>query len=204
MSNLILARLAAPFGMWETHSTLPQDETPSPLCRLHAVWRANAKDGTHPIVTAFLPDLLQVLPSGHLALVDLRRGVERARYVWAGTALVRLFGSALAGRLLSECYSGQVLLEVYDAYRRMQAENGPVFSHRRFRVFEEKLGYHRLLLPLADESGRPGYAMLMIIPKAGLKEAADWRPLEVEVELINLFRQHGSPGVAVPHDATHV
>ncbi len=146
MGTVILTRLAAPFGMWETHAPEPLDHTPDSMVELRDQWRECGGGKAVPRALDFTPVALRRL-AGDLAPVDLRPGVDQARYLWAGPNLVQLFGSPLTGRLLSQCYSGQTLREVRDAYRRMLSMGGPVFSDRRFRIFSEKLGYHRLLLP---------------------------------------------------------
>lgn len=183
MGTLIFTRMAAPFGMWETHSEQPLAETPEAMIALGAQWRDGCGQG-RPIPKAldFTPVALRGM-AGNMALVDLRRGVDQARYLWAGPNLVSLFGEGLTGKLLSQCYSGQILREVRDAYRRMLAARGPIYSDRRFRVFRQKLGYHRLLLPLLDEKGEIGFALLMLLPKGRLRSAVEWRVLELELDL---------------------
>lgn len=187
MGTLILARLAAPFGMWETHAPQPLPDTPDSMVALHLDWQQSRGDQAFPTLPVFTSQALKG-PAGHLALVDLRRGVDQARYLWAGPNLVKLYGASLTGRLLSQCYRGQALLDVRDAYRRMLDQQGPVFSDRRFRIFGEKLGYHRLLLPLLDEREKVGFAMLMLLPKGNLKSSVDWRPYEIELELAEALR----------------
>lgn len=190
MGTLILTRLAAPFGMWETHALDPLPTTPDVMTGLREHWRECAGDQPFPHALDFTPVALRAM-AGYLALVDLRPGVDQARYLWAGPDLVRLFGAPLTGRLLSQCYSGQTLREVRDAYHRMLDQGGPVFSDRRFRVFQEKLGYHRLLLPLLDERGAVGFAMLMLLPKGNLRSSLDWRLLEMELDLATAIRSDG-------------
>lgn len=187
MGTVILTRLAAPFGMWETHAPEPLDHTPDTMVELRDQWRECRGGQGIPRALDFTPVALRSL-AGNLAVIDLRQGVDHARYLWAGPNLVQLFGSPLTGRFLSQCYSGQTLQEVRDAYHRMLAMAGPVFSDRRFRVFSERLGYHRLLLPLLDDHGEIGFAMLMLLPKSGLRFAADWRVLEMELDLANALR----------------
>lgn len=183
MGTLIFTRLAAPFGMWETHSDQPLAETPDAMVALAAQWRdCSGQDQPIPKALDFTPVALRGM-AGNMALVDLRRGVEPARYLWAGANLVTLFGEPLTSKLLCQCYSGQTLREVRDAYRRMLAARGPVFSDRRFRVFRQKLGYHRLLLPLLDEKGEIGFALLMLLPKGRLRASVEWRVLELELDL---------------------
>ncbi|MFY8095013.1 MAG: PAS domain-containing protein [Niveispirillum sp.] len=187
MGTVILTRLAAPFGMWETHAPDPLDHTPDEMVDLRDQWRECRDGQAIPRALDFTPLALRRL-AGNLAVVDLRLGVDQARYLWAGPNLVQLFGGPLTGRLLSQCYSGQILQEVRDAYRRMLTMSGPVFSDRRFRVFSEKLGYHRLLLPLLDDRGEIGFAMLMLLPRGGLRSAVEWRGLEMELDLANALR----------------
>lgn len=187
MGTVILSRLAAPFGMWETHGLNPLDQTPDTMVELRDQWHECAGGRAIPRALDFTPVALRSL-AGNLAVVDLRTGVDQARYLWAGPNLVQLFGSPLTGRLLSQCYSGQILREVRDAYHRMLLAASPVFSDRRFRVFREKLGYHRLLLPLLDDRGEIGFAMLMLLPKGGLRCATEWRVLEMELDLANALR----------------
>lgn len=190
MGTLILARMAAPFGMWETHSDVPAPDMPAAMTDLYAAWKQAAGPESHPRAVDFVPRALQSM-APNLALVDLRRGVEQGRYLWAGPNLAKLFGSSLTGRLLSQCYRGQALKDVKQAYQRLLSANAPVFSDRRFRVFSEKLGYHRLLLPLLDDHDRVGFAMLMLVPKGQLRAASDWRPLEIELELVEMLRGSG-------------
>ncbi len=187
MGMLIFSRLAAPFGMWETHAGEPLQDTPDMMAELRDAWRECAAGPAIPRALDFTPVALRSI-ANNLALVDLRLGVEQARYLWAGQGLVKLFGSPLTGKLLSQCYSGKTLAEVRDAYRRMLELGGPVFSDRRFRVFTEKLGYHRLMLPLLDDTGEVGFAMLMILPKGNLRTASDWRCLEMELDLVEALR----------------
>ncbi|MFV3076064.1 PAS domain-containing protein [Niveispirillum fermenti] len=187
MGTLILARLAAPFGMWETHAPHPLPDTPDSMAAFHLDWQQCRGSQAFPTALGFTPQALQG-PAGNLALVDLRRGVEQARYLWAGPNLVKLYGASLTGRLLSQCYRGQALADVRAAYQRMLDQQGPVFSDRRFRIFGEKLGYHRLLLPLLDERGKVGFAMLLLLPKGNLKSSVDWRPYEIELELAEALR----------------
>lgn len=187
MGMLIFSRLAAPFGMWETHAGEPLQDTPDLMVELRDQWRECAAGPAIPRALDFTPVALRSI-ANNLALVDLRLGVEQARYLWAGQGLVKLFGSPLTGKLLSQCYKGQTLAEVRDAYRRMLELGGPVFSDRRFRVFTEKLGYHRLMLPLLDDTGEVGFAMLMILPKGNLRSSMDWRCLEMELDLVEALR----------------
>lgn len=182
--NLIFTRLAAPFGMWETHSGQPFAQTPDAMVALSAAWQHGATaDKPIPRALDFTPVALRGAASS-LALVDLRQGLAPARYLWAGSHLVSLFGGPLIGKRLNECYGGQTLREVREAYQRMIDARGPVFSDRRFRVFRKKLGDHRLLLPLLDERGEIGLALLMLIPKGQLRAAVDWRVLELELDLV--------------------
>lgn len=187
MGMLIFSRLAAPFGMWETHAVEPFQDTPDIMVDLRDQWQECASSPKIPRALDFTPVALRSV-AHNLALVDLRLGVEQARYLWAGQGLVKLFGAPLTGKLLSQCYSGPTLAEVRDAYRRMVELGGPVFSDRRFRVFTEKLGYHRLILPLLDDTGEIGFAMLMILPKGNLHSASDWRYLEMELDLVEVLR----------------
>lgn len=184
MGTLIFTRLATPFGMWETHSDQPQPQTPDAMVALGRAWQERTTpDQPIPRALDFTPVALRGA-AGHLALVDLRQGVGQGRYLWAGSHLVTLFGGPLTGKLLSQCYSGPILQDVRDAYQRMVTARGPIFSDRRFRVFREKLGYHRLLLPLLDEKGEIGFALLMLMPKGQLRAAVDWRVLELELDLV--------------------
>lgn len=182
MGLLIISRLAAPFGMWETHDIDPLADTPQTLVMLRDHWQEHSMKGVIPRALDFTPVALRQL-AGHVALIDLRAGIDLARYLWAGPALVELFGATLTGRLLSQCYGGRTLTEVRDSYRRMLEMKSPVFSDRRFRVFSRKLGYHRLLLPLLDDNGKIGFAILALLPKGDLRSAQEWRPLELELEL---------------------
>ncbi|WP_165771945.1 PAS domain-containing protein [Niveispirillum lacus] len=162
-------------------------DTPDMMVTLCDHWRSCSSGSEIPQAMDFTPVALRNM-AGNLALVDLRLGVDHARYLWAGPKLVELFGSPLTGRLLSHCYSGQTLKEVREAYRRMLSVAGPVFSDRRFRVFRKKLGYHRLLLPLLDDRHEIGFAMLMLLPKGELRSAAEWRVLEMELDLAQALR----------------
>ena len=45
MGTLILTRLAAPFGMWETHSAQPFAETPDAMVALCTQWRESCRNG---------------------------------------------------------------------------------------------------------------------------------------------------------------
>ena len=187
MGMLIFSRLAAPFGMWETHAVEPLQDTPDIMVDLRDQWRECTDGPAIPRALDFTPVALRSV-AHNLALVDLRLGVEQARYLWAGQGLVKLFGAPLTGKLLSQCYSGPTLTEVRDAYRRLLELGCPVFSDRRFRVFTEKLGYHRVMLPLLDDTGEIGFAMLMILPKGNLHSASDWRYLEMELDLVEALR----------------
>ncbi len=187
MGMLIISRLAAPFGMWETHAGEPLQDTPDMMVELRDQWRECATGTSIPRALDFAPVALRSI-ANNLALVDLRLGVDQARYLWAGQGLVKLFGAPLTGKLLSQCYNGSTLAEVREAYRRMLHLGRPVFSDRRFRVFKEKLGYHRLMLPLLDDTGKIGFAMLLILPKGNLRAASDWRCLEMELDLIAALR----------------
>jgi hypothetical protein len=209
MGSLVMARLAAPFGMWERHAVEPDEETPQSIRDLYEQWTLCAKvSGRHPKALTFVPIALKHQPS-HLALVDLRRGMSQAKYLWAGPGLTRLFGSALTGKSLAQCYHGQTLRDVEAAYERLLNDDKPLFTSRQFRVFNEKLGYDRLILPLMDEFENVGYGMLMIAPKSGIVAASDWRPIAIEVELMSILEQESqinphalsAGGKAANHDA---
>ncbi|QJE71837.1 hypothetical protein HHL28_00765 [Aerophototrophica crusticola] len=191
---LVFARFAGNFGMWETHGTTPHADCPAMLVGLHGLWAAKARPGRHADADALALDRLPRALADHCALVDLRWGIPQARYTHVGNTLVKLYGAPLAGRHLSAVYSGNVLAEVRGAYARLMEADGPLFTERTFRVFDAKLGYHRLLLPLSGEGRRVSHALLGLVPKGNVRSAIDWRTLEAELALADLVgeERHGT------------
>lgn len=183
---LVFARFAGNFGMWETHGAAPHPACPDLLVGLHGLWAARARPGRHPDVGTLALDRLPRGLADHCAVVDLRWGIPQARYTHVGTTLVKLYGAPLAGRHLSAAYSGTVLAEVRAAYARLLDIDGPLFTERTFRVFDAKLGYHRLLLPLSGEGHPVSHALLGLVPKGNVRSAIDWRTLEAELALADL------------------
>lgn len=191
---LVFARFASNFGMWETHGATPHPTCPDLLAGLHGLWAQAARPGRHPDADTLALDRLPRGMAEHCAVVDLRWGIRQARYTHVGGTLARLYGAPLAGRHLSAVYAGTVLVEVRAAYARLLDADGPLFTERTFRVFDAKLGYHRLLLPLSSPGWRVSHALLGLVPKGNVRSAIDWRTLEAELALADLVgeERHGT------------
>lgn len=166
---------------WTAHSLTLENLEPPALQRLLGLWHATRDDDGTPWLARFDPKQLDT-EVRQIALVDVSAGVADARYRLVGSALSRLYGRDLTGKLVRECYSGSVLREVQEAYARVVAERWPLYSTREFQLFGRSFGYRRLLLPLSRTGEEVSHVVLGLYPASpALTDASQWRPYEQEL-----------------------
>lgn len=166
---------------WTAHALTLEAIEPVQLQTLREVWE-QSRDGTGAArLSRFDPGRLGPVLR-HVALVDLSEGVRMARYRLVGAAPTKLYGRDLSGRYIAQCYTGEVLAEVLDAYRKVVETGQPLFSTREFQLLGRSFGYRRLLVPLCREGDKVSHAVLGLYPsKRDFTDARQWRSVEEEL-----------------------
>ncbi len=166
---------------WTAHALTLEAIAPAQLQILRDVWERSRDEGGTPRLSRFDPALLGPVLR-HVALVDVSEGVRMARYRLVGAALTRLYGRDLNGRFIVQCYTGDVLMEVLEAYRKVVESGQPLYSTREFQILGRSFGYRRLLVPLCREGDAVSHVVLGLYPsKRDLTEASQWRGVEEEL-----------------------
>lgn len=146
------------------------------LARLYEYWRARCGDRKYPLRSAIDPvDLRFCL--GYLALTDIEEPF-RVRYRLVGTKLEKLYGAELSGFYVDELYTPHYRQKVLAAYHQVVTSKEPLYDEPFFGFFRFKLGYHRLMLPLASSGERVDMVLIGLYPAdPQLEKGDDWRSL---------------------------
>ncbi|HTZ79822.1 MAG TPA: PAS domain-containing protein [Stellaceae bacterium] len=135
-----------------------------PLRFLREHWLELAADREMPLAHEI--DAVNLRPAlGFIILVDVVEGGRDFRYRLFGSALAAASGFDMTGRLLSDHRASPHIPAFYlAAYRAVLRRREPLFTeHGPSHVVRTK-AWHRLVLPLADESGAISRLLVGNIP----------------------------------------
>jgi hypothetical protein len=86
-----------------------------------------------------------------------------------GTGLTRGYGADMTGRSLDRFWTGERPDVTMATYRRALTQTRPTVTLTEFEMPEGRMRYARVLVPLADEAGRPGWVLSLIDLKTPIK-----------------------------------
>lgn len=142
----------------------PERSLPPMLAELHQIWRSLAAPGQLPHHAQVTP--FAVRPAlGYLALMDPVDGGTEFRYRLYGSLLAAISGFDLTGRLQSEAPVSAHVRELTIALdRAVYRQARPLYSCRRPMGARRVTAWHRLCLPLVNDSGAIARLLVANVP----------------------------------------
>lgn len=153
---------------------VPGRIVPEDFRALYRDWLSIRNGHAAPFLSA-LSDAMVAPCRAALAMVEVEAPF-RARYLWVGADLVRLYGADPSGCHVDGHYSPRIRREVLAAYERCAMEAEPLYKRRKLFGIIARYGYDRLMLPLTANGQRVDRVLVAIRPTdPRLTDAAQWR-----------------------------
>lgn len=155
-----------------------------------------------------LPRSADLLPSGltpalrdHVLIADLRHDPFGVHFSYAGSAYGERFGVDLTGQDFADYSSGEHRAWVEWLYRTVWEKAAPLYSESKFRFRDRAMMARRLMLPLADASGKVEKILVVHVwPEEQRASAAPWLrfidPHAIEANISQLVK-FGAFGVEI-------
>jgi hypothetical protein len=140
------------------------DLVPSQLHFLHDYWTTLAAGRPMPFTSDIDP--LAMKPAlGYIMLLDVIDGGRDFRYRLYGSRIAAVSGFDVTGRLVSEHPASSYMVQLTMAiYRAVVLRGEPVCTEHGPPATLHTAAWHRLVLPLADQSGAIARLLVGIVP----------------------------------------
>ncbi len=140
------------------------DLAPPQLRFLHDYWTTLAAGRPMPLTSDIDP--LAMKPAlGYIMLIDVIDGGQDFRYRLFGSRIAAVSGFDVTGRLVSEHPSSSYIVQLSMAlYRAVGVRGEPAFTAHGPPATHHTAAWHRLALPLADQSGAIARLLVGTVP----------------------------------------